>query len=129
MTTFPRYEQFADEVRASRHKLLALLRSLQDEGKSIVGYGASAKGTTLLNYCGIDTQILPYTVDRSPLKVGLFTPGTHIPVLPASTLLEEQPDYVLILAWNFADEIMNQQQAFHDRGGRFIIPIPELKVV
>ena len=74
-------------------------------------------------------QILPYTVDRSPLKIGLYTPGTHIPVLVVSTLLERQPDYVLILAWNFADEIMRQQQEYLRRGGRFILPIPEARIV
>ncbi|MCA9968866.1 MAG: class I SAM-dependent methyltransferase [Anaerolineales bacterium] len=129
MTGLARYEQFAQEVADSRTELLALLNGLLAEGKTIAGYGASAKGTTLINYCGIDTRILPYTVDKSPLKVNLYTPGTHIPVLPVDTLLEKQPDYVLILAWNFAEEIMRQQQTYHDRGGQFIVPIPKLRVV
>jgi hypothetical protein len=82
-----------------------------------------------LNYCDIDTELLPYTVDKSPLKVNLYTPGTHIPVLPVSTLLEKQPDYVLILAWNFADEIIRQQKEYRERGGQFIVPLPEPRVV
>jgi hypothetical protein len=102
---------------------------LKAQGKTVVGYGAPAKGNTLLNYCGIGTELLPYTVDKSPLKVGLLTPGMHIPVLPAETLLARQPDYVLILAWNFADEIMRQQQAYRDRGGRFIVPLPDPEVI
>lgn len=129
MTSLARYERFAQEVADSRTKLMGLLRALLADGKVIAGYGASAKGTTLINYCGIDTAVLPYTVDKSPLKVDLYTPGTHIPVLPVDVLLEKQPDYLLILAWNFADEIMRQQQTYHDRGGKFIIPIPSLRVV
>ncbi|MCP4358977.1 MAG: class I SAM-dependent methyltransferase [Chloroflexi bacterium] len=127
--SFATYEQFAKDVAQSRQELLDLLTNLQAQGKSIVGYGASAKGNTLLNYCQINTDLMPYTVDKSPLKVDYLTPGMHIPVRPVSTLLEEQPDYVVILAWNFADEIMGQQQEYHDRGGQFIVPIPELKVV
>jgi hypothetical protein len=100
-----------------------------DAGHTLAGYGAPAKGNTLLNYCGIDGRVLPYTVDKSPLKVGLYTPGAHIPVLPVSVLLERQPDYVLVLAWNFAEEIMRQQQEYRSRGGRFIIPIPTPVVV
>src|SRR5262245_59626417 len=88
-----------------------------------------AKFYTQLNYCGITADLLPYTVDKSHLKIGLYTPGTHIPVLPASTLIERQPDYSLILAWNFAEEIMRQQREYRERGGRFIIPIPIPKVV
>jgi hypothetical protein len=126
---FARYERFAGEVKRNRQVTLDLLESLKKEGKTVAGYGAPAKGNTFLNYCGIDTRLLAYTVDRSPLKVGLYTPGKHIPVLPVSTLLERQPDYVLILAWNFAEEIMQQQQEYRKRGGRFIIPIPEPRVV
>ncbi len=129
MTTLDRFLRFSKQVEESRRKLLALLGELIREGKTVVGYGASAKGTVLINYCGIDTKYLPYTVDKSPLKVGLYTPGTHIPVRPVSKLLECQPDYLLILAWNFAEEIMTQQKEYHDRGGKFIIPIPGLKVI
>ena len=129
MTSFARYERFAAEVQESRRALLELLNRLKSEGKTLAGYGASAKGTTLLNYCQIGTDLLPYTVDKSPLKVNLYTPGMHIPVVPVETLLECQPDYLLILAWNFAEEIMHQQQEYKNRGGQFIIPIPELKIV
>src|SRR5581483_4607174 len=119
----------ARSVEENRRKNRTLLEELRSAGHSVAGYGAPAKGNTFLNYCGIGTQFLPYIVDKSPLKVGLYTPGMHIPVLPVSTLLERQPDYVLILAWNFADEIMLQQEEYRRRGGRFIIPIPEPKVV
>lgn len=129
LTEFACYERFAADVRHNRLAILDLLETFKREGKTVAGYGAPAKGNTLLNYCGIDTRLLPYTVDKNPLKIGLYTPGMHIPVLPASTLLEDQPDYVLILAWNFADEIMRQQWEYRERGGRFVIPIPEPKVV
>jgi SAM-dependent methyltransferase len=129
VTRLERYEQFARDVQGNRRSLRGLLQSLAGGGQTLAGYGAPAKGNTLLNYCGIDAQLLPYTVDKSPLKVGLYTPGTHIPVLPVETLLERQPDFVLVLAWNFADEIMRQQSEYRSRGGRFIIPIPEPVVV
>jgi SAM-dependent methyltransferase len=125
----PRYERFRDQVEGNREALRRLLQDLADSGKTVAGYGAPAKGNTLLSYCGIDCRQLPYTVDKSPLKVGLFTPGTHIPVLPVSALAERRPDYVLILAWNFADEIMRQQAQHQVYGGRFILPIPEPTVV
>jgi len=125
----PRYERFRDQVEGNREALRRLLQDLADSGKTVAGYGAPAKGNTLLSYCGIDCRQLPYTVDKSPLKVGLFTPGTHIPVLPVSALAERRPDYVLILAWNFADEIMRQQAQHQVYGGRFILPIHEPTVV
>src|SRR5215813_12036314 len=128
MSDFARYEKLAAGVVANRRDILRLLEGLKREGKTVAGYGAPAKGNTLLNYCGITTDLLPYTVDKSHLKIGLYTPGTHIPVLPASTLIERQPDYSLILAWNFAEEIMRQQREYRERGGRFIIPIPIPKV-
>lgn len=128
-TSFERYEQLAKSVERSRESLVNLLNQLTAEGRTIAGYGAAAKGNTLLNYCQITTDLLPYVVDKNPLKLGLFTPGMHIPVLPVSTLLEQQPDYLLILAWNFAEEIMRQQSEYKARGGKFIIPIPEATVV
>ena len=129
LTSIERFRRFATDVQANREALLALLTRLKAEGKTVAGYGAPAKGNTLLNYCGIGTDLLPYTVDKSPLKVGLYTPGSHIPVLPVETLLERRPDYVLILAWNFADEIVRQQAEYARRGGRFIVPLPEPRVV
>ncbi len=124
-----RYRMFADDVARHGTALRELLRGLRDSGHTLAGYGAPAKGNTLLNYCRIGTDLLPYTTDRNPLKVGKFTPGAHLPVLPPSELLERQPDYVLILAWNFAREIMEQQKEYAARGGRFVIPVPEPKVV
>ncbi len=129
LTAFSRYERLAAAVEANRRANVGLLRDLKGQGKTVAGYGAPAKGNTLLNYCGIGTDLLPYTVDKSPLKVGLWTPGMHIPVLPVAALLERQPDYVFILAWNFSDEIMRQQQEYRRRGGQFIVPIPEPRVV
>jgi hypothetical protein len=124
-TTMPRFVQFAQDVARNRDRVVGLLRELTAAGKTVAGYGAPAKGNTLLNYCAIGPDLLPYTVDKSPLKVGKFTPGMHIPVLPVETVLERQPDYLLILAWNFAGEIMAQQQEYRQRGGRFIVPIPD----
>jgi len=123
------YERLAKAVTVNRESLLELLEALKQDNKIIAGYGAPAKGNTLLNYCGIDTRLVDYIVDQNPLKVGLYTPGTHIPVKPPSTLESERPDYLLILAWNFADEIMQQQAEFAARGGKFILPIPQPRVV
>jgi hypothetical protein len=129
LTSFETFERMAVQVASNREQLMDLLRRLKHEGRTVAGYGAPAKGNTLLNYCGVTTNELPYTVDRNPLKVGRYTPGTHLPVLPVETLLERQPDYVLILAWNFADEIIAQQSEYRARGGRFIVPIPTPMVV
>lgn len=126
-----RYRLFAAAVQESRTRLVALLERLTAEGHVVAGYGAPAKGNTLLNYCRIDMRLLRYTVDRNPRKVGLYTPGAHIPVRDVSALSAEgsAPDYVLILAWNLAEEIMEQQRSHRDRGGRFIIPVPRAQVV
>lgn len=129
LASFDTFERFADKARNTREKLTSLLKRLKAEGKSIAAYGAPAKGNTLLNYCGIDTALLNFTVDKNSLKVGLFTPGAHLPVLPVSAILERQPDYLLILAWNFAEEIMQQQGKYEARGGKFIVPIPEPRIV
>ena len=125
IASLARYRQFAADVEKSRTLLREFLCKLQNEHRSIAAYGAPAKGNTLLNYCGIDSTILPYTVDKNELKVGRYTPGMHIPVRPVSTLMEQRPDDVLILAWNFSKEIMRQQEAYRDLGGRFLTPLPE----
>lgn len=128
LTRLPCFERFAERVRGNRDRLVGLLRELRTKG-TVIGYGAPAKGNTLLNYCGIDAGLLPYVVDKNPLKVGLYTPGTHIPVQPVASLREQQPDYVLILPWNIADEVCEQEREYRRRGGRFIVPIPEPRFV
>lgn len=125
LNDYARYERFAGEVAQNRRRLLGLLGSLRAQGRTLAGYGAPAKGNTLLNYCGIDTRLLPFTVDRNPWKVGRYTPGMHIPVLPVAALEERRPDYTLILPWNIAGEIIAQQAGYRRAGGRFILPIPE----
>lgn len=125
----PTYDAFTERVETMREQLLALLAGLRDQQKTIVGYGSSARGNTLLNYFGIGRQFLDYIVDRNVLKHGLYTPGMRIPVLPVERLLEDRPDYVLILAWNFAEEIIRQQAGYRAGGGRFIVPIPEPQLV
>jgi hypothetical protein len=129
VTSMARWRRFAEAAGEQRAGLLALLERLRAGGKTVAGYGAPAKGNTLLNYCAIGPDILPFTVDRNPLKVGTWTPGTHIPVLGVDAVLERQPDYLLILAWNFAAEIMEQQTEYRRRGGSFILPIPSPRIV
>jgi hypothetical protein len=126
-----RYRQFAADVQESRNVLVSLLEQLAAAGRRVAGYGAPAKANTLLNFCRIDTRLLRYTVDKNPRKVGLYTPGAHIPVRDVSALYAagRDADDVVILAWNFAEEIMQQQRAFRDCGGRFIIPVPRARVV
>ena len=119
---------FARSVKDHRRALLQLLHELKTNGKKIVAISAPAKGNTLLNYCKIDSEILDYVTERNPLKVGKFTPGMHIPVY-SDEKLEDQPDYALILAWNFADEIIQNNSKYREKGGKFIIPIPKPVIV
>ncbi len=129
LDTIKPHLDFALNVQKSRVKLLELLYKLKLEGKKIIGYGAAAKGNTLLNYCNIGADMLDYIADKSPLKQGKYTPGTNIPVVSPDRILENHPDYMLILAWNFAEEIMKEQHKFKERGGKFIIPVPEAKII
>ena len=123
------YRRFGGRVSTLREQLLGLLGELRRGGARIAAYGAAAKGATLLNACGIGTDLVEYVVDRNPHKVGRFMPGTHQPIRPVQTLLEEQPEAVLLLAWNFADEVLAQQAAYRSVGGRFVVPVPEPRLV
>ncbi len=123
------YRSFVERVKTLKSELIDILDKLKAEGKSIVGYGAAAKANTLMSYFGISKKHLDYILDLSKYKQGLYFSGNHLPIVPPDKLIEDQPDYTLILAWNFADEIMKQQQEYRDKGGKFIIPIPEVRVV
>jgi hypothetical protein len=123
-----RYRTFRGQVERTKRRLLEFLIDAKESGRSIVGYGAPGKGNTLLNYCGIRTDLLDYTVDRNPYKHGKYTPGMHIPIYAPDRIDETRPDYVLILPWNFKDEIMSQMSHIRDWGGQFVVPIPEVKV-
>jgi SAM-dependent methyltransferase len=123
------YLVFGEQVKRTKRKLLEFMIAAKEQGKSIVGYGAPAKGNTLLNYCGIRTDLLDYTVDRSPHKQEHFLPGIHIPIHCPEKIKETRPDYVLILPWNLKEEVMGQMQYIRDWGGEFVVPIPEVKVL
>jgi SAM-dependent methyltransferase len=123
------YTRFEQQVRETKRKLLELLIQAKREGKRIVGYGAPGKGNTLLNYCGIRSDFLEFTVDRNPYKQGKFLPGTHIPILHPSRLEEARPDYIFILPWNFKDEILAQLAHAREWGAKFIVPIPVATVL
>ena len=128
LATMEYYSAFDENVKETKRKLLSFLIDARREGKTVVGYGAPGKGNTLLNYCGIRTDFLDYTVDRNPYKHGKYTPGTHIPIYKPEKINATKPDYVLILPWNFKDEIMHQMRHIREWGGKFVVPIPELKI-
>lgn len=123
------YRKFADRVERLKKDLVDLLQKLRSENKRVIGYGAAAKGNTLLNYYGVNPQLIEFIADLNPMKQNKFTPGTHIPVYGPERIYEAKPDYMLILAWNFADEIMKQQTRFKEMGGKFIVPVPEVKII
>lgn len=122
------YRHFAQAVIASKCDISEFFIRAKRDGKTIAGYGAAAKGNTLLNYCGVGKEMMPYVVDRSPHKQGRLLPGTHIPVYSPERVFETRPDYVFILAWNFREEVVSQMAAIRDWGGRFVVPIPNLEI-
>jgi hypothetical protein len=124
-----RLNKFADQVANNREALRYLLLGMKSRGKRIAAVSAPAKGMTLLNYCGLGHNNIDFVTEKSKLKIGRFTPGAHIPVVADEMLYEQQPDFALLLAWNFAEEIMGNLKKYSDRGGKFIIPIPNPKIV
>jgi SAM-dependent methyltransferase len=123
------FHAFAEQVYRMKRDLREEVDRIKAEGSRLAGYGAPAKGNTLLCFLEIGPDTVDYIADRSPLKQGRYTPGTHIPVVPAQRLVEDQPDYTLLLAWNFADEVLRQQSEYRERGGRFILPVPKVEIV
>jgi len=123
------YLKFAKKVKKNKIDLQKFLNKIKKNGKIIAGYGAPAKGNTLLNYCGLDSSVISFIVDTTPFKQGKYTPGAHIPIYPPAKLKEVKPDYLLLLAWNYADVIMRKEIDFHNRGGKFIIPVPKLHII
>jgi hypothetical protein len=123
------YKSFQERVERSKRKLLAFLIDARDRGKQVAAYGAPGKGNTLLNYCGIRTDLIEYTVDRNPFKHGMFLPGTHIPIYPPERLAETRPDYIVIMPWNIKDEVADQLAYTSEWGAKLVVPIPEVEVL
>jgi hypothetical protein len=128
LTNLERYLAFGEQVKETKRKLVDFLIAAKKNGKSVIGYGAPAKGNTLLNYCGVSKDLIAYTVDRSPHKQGHYLPGTHIPIYSPERIRETRPDYVVILPWNLKDEIMDQMSCIREWNGRFVTPIPEVQI-
>jgi hypothetical protein len=126
---FETFQNFSKEVQRMKTELTDTINKLRREGKRVVGYGAPAKGNTLLCFLELGPDKIEYIADKSPLKQGLFTPGLHVPVVPPARLLADQPDYVLLLAWNFVDEILAQQAEYRNKGGKFIVPVPHVRII
>jgi hypothetical protein len=124
-----RYLAYSKKVEKVKKSLLEFLNEVKKAGKTIAGYGAPAKGNTLLNFCGIKSELLKFTVDRSPHKQGLFLPGSQIPIKHPEMIRKEKPDYLLILPWNIKDEIMEQMSFIKDWGGKFVVPIPQVEII
>jgi hypothetical protein len=129
VTNLQRYQAFGEKVKATKRGILQFLIETKQRGKSVAGYGAPGKGNTLLNYCGIRTDFLDYTVDRSPYKQGKFTPGTRIPICAPEKIKETKPDYLFVLPWNLKDEVIAQNAFIREWGGKFVVPIPEIQIL
>jgi len=127
--TLERYLSYSEQVHKTKRLLLKFLIQAKEDGKTVVGYGAPAKGNTLLNFCGVRTDFIDYTVDRSPHKQNRFLPGVHIPIHSPDMIFETRPDYVLILPWNLKDEIVETMSGIREWGGQFVVPIPEVTVI
>lgn len=126
---FGMYAEFASKISNTKKEFAANIKMLKGRGSKIAAYGAPAKSTTLLNFCGIGADCIDYIIDDSPLKIGLYAPGTHIPVVSSKMLDDERPDYVVILAWNFAKEILEKTRKYAEQGVKFIVPLPEFRIV
>jgi hypothetical protein len=120
---------YADKINTLKKKFVDLLTDLKKAGKTLAGYGAPAKATTLMYHFGIGPNIIDFISDDAPLKQGLFTPGLHIPVLSSNAIYEEKPDYIILLAWNFTPQIIKRHQVYLDNGGHFIVPLPEVRII
>lgn len=127
--TLDAYLDFAKKVEANKARLLEMLKEIKNRGKTIAAYSAPAKGNTLLNYCGIGTDFLDYAVEKAPLKIGKLTPGMHIPVIDEADVADTPPDYYLLLAWNFKDELLKKNESFRKAGGKFIVPVPVPEII
>jgi hypothetical protein len=123
------YLRFSEDVIKIKSDLIKLLKQLNKRNKNVAAYGASAKGTVLSNYCGVEKNLVQYVVDDTPEKQGCLTPGSRIPIVDFSYLKKKQPDYLLLLAWNFADELMEKTQDYKNAGGKYIVPIPSVRVL
>ena len=123
------FEKYFENIKSKSDQLNKLLKSIIDDSKVVAGYGAPAKATSLMHHFGLGAKVLKYIIDDSPLKQGMFTPGLHIPVYDRSKLYEDPPDFLIILAWNFSKNIISNNVEFSKLGGKFIVPLPDLKVV